>query len=167
MGDVQWKFGYNTQWHTLLVCCCSYRVQRKVVSLSVYKDGDWLQLSAWRYRYDSINTLVMCFATTAFPIPVGDHEVLTSLRYPVHSSQYYKQRSVWKFVPMWTVRKLWTLTLLLIVNLFVFKVYYWLLCGIGYIMQIQWTIEQTFSDYVPVHHWPSALCTDQLRLLCN
>ena len=80
---------------TLVVCCSSYRIQRKVVSLCVYKDGDWLQLSTMHDRYDSINTLVMYCATTAIPIPVGDHVVfiLTHLRHPVHSSQYYKQRS--------------------------------------------------------------------------
>ena len=78
-----------------------YRVQRDVVSLCVYKDGDWLQLDILDERYDSINTLVMHCATAAIPIPVGDHVVLTHLQYPVHSSQYYKQRSshtVWKFV---------------------------------------------------------------------
>ena len=64
-----------------------------VVSLCVYKDGDWLQLGTVPERYDSTNTLVMFRATIAIPIPVGDHVVLTQLRYPVHSSQYYKRRS--------------------------------------------------------------------------
>ena len=64
-----------------------------MVSLCVYKDGDWLQLDTFTERYDSINTLVMFYATTAIPIQVGDHVVLTQLQYPVHSSQYYKQRS--------------------------------------------------------------------------
>ena len=65
-----------------------------MVSLCVYKDGDWLQLSdASAETYDSINTLVMHCATNAIPITVGDHVVLLYLRYPVHSSQYYKQRS--------------------------------------------------------------------------
>ena len=64
-----------------------------MVSLCVYKDGDCLQLDTFTERYDSINTLVMYGATGAFPVPVGDHVVLTQLRYPVHSSQYYKQRS--------------------------------------------------------------------------
>ena len=64
-----------------------------MVSLCVYKDGDWLQLETLPDRYDSINTLVMSYATTTTPIEVGDHVVLTLLRYPVHSSQYYKQRS--------------------------------------------------------------------------
>ena len=65
-----------------------------VVSLFVYKDGDWLQLgTAGSDRFDSINTLVMHRAIGTTPIPVGDHEVLTALQYPVHSSQYYKQRS--------------------------------------------------------------------------
>ena len=61
-----------------------------MVSLYVYKDGDWLQLDTFIERYDSINTLVMHRATSATPIPVGDHVVLTHLQYPVHSSQYYK-----------------------------------------------------------------------------
>ena len=64
-----------------------------MVSGCVYKDGDWLQLGTVPDRYDSINTLVMYGATTAHPIPVGDHVVLTNLQYPVHSSQYYKQSS--------------------------------------------------------------------------
>ena len=65
-----------------------------MVSLCVYKGGDWLQLDTLTERYDSINTLVMHSAITAINImTVGDHEVLTQLRYPVHSSQYYKQRS--------------------------------------------------------------------------
>ena len=64
-----------------------------MVSLCVYKDGDWLQLDTLSERYDSINTLVMQSATAAIPIPVGDHVVLTYLQYPAHSSQYYKQRS--------------------------------------------------------------------------
>ena len=64
-----------------------------MVSLCVYEDGDWLQLDTFTDRYDSINTLVMQSATTATPITVGDHEVLTYLQYPVHSSQYFKQRS--------------------------------------------------------------------------
>ena len=79
------------------VCVCvvyTCRVQREVVSLYVYKEeGDWLQLSRLYRRYDSINTLVMRCATATCSIPVGDHEVLTYLRYPVHSSQYYKQQS--------------------------------------------------------------------------
>ena len=64
-----------------------------MVSLCVYKDGDWLQLDTIYEKFDSINTLVMCYATTAIPISVGDHVVLMYLRYPVHSSQYYKQRA--------------------------------------------------------------------------
>ena len=64
-----------------------------MVSLCVYKDGDWLQLHIYTERFESINTLVMLHATGAIPIPVGDHAVLTYLRYPVHSSQYYQQRS--------------------------------------------------------------------------
>ena len=61
--------------------------------MCVYKEWDWLHLDILPNRYDSINTLVMYCATAAIPISVGDHEVLTILRYPVHSSQYYKQRS--------------------------------------------------------------------------
>ena len=84
----------HTVTHTPCVVLHTYRVQRDVVSLYVYKDGDWLQLGAVSSnRYVSINTLVMCYATAAIPIPVGDHVVLIHLRYPVHSSQYYKQRS--------------------------------------------------------------------------
>ena len=79
--------------HSLFVVPNSYRVQQNVVSLCVYKDGDWLQLGRLRSRYDSINTLVMCFSTAAIPMLVGDHVVLIHLRYPVHSSQYYKQQS--------------------------------------------------------------------------
>ena len=63
-----------------------------MVSLCVYKDGDWLQLGTLRDRYDSINTLVMYCAITGSYIPVGDHVVSVYFRYPVHSSQYYKQR---------------------------------------------------------------------------
>ena len=63
-----------------------------MVSLCVYKDGDWLQLHIYTGRYDSINTLVMRLATGGIQLPVGDHLIFTQLRYPVHSSQYYKQR---------------------------------------------------------------------------
>ena len=76
----------------VFMCVCwlyTYRVQREVVSLCVYKEGDWLQLDRSYRRHDSINTLVMYYVTAAYPIPVGDHELLTNLRYPVHSSQYY------------------------------------------------------------------------------
>ena len=48
-----------------------------MVSLCVYKDCDWLQLDTSIERYDSLNTLVMFYATAAYPIPVGDHVVLT------------------------------------------------------------------------------------------
>ena len=45
-------------------------------------------------RFDSIDTLVMFFATAAsFLVPVGDHVVRTRFQYPVHLSQFYKQRS--------------------------------------------------------------------------
>ena len=95
--DMSCNFGYynvpHTVTHSLFVVLHTYRVQRKVVSLCVYKDGDWLQLDTSYYRFDSINTLVMHSAITATSIPVGDHVVLTYLRYTVHSPQYYKQRS--------------------------------------------------------------------------
>ena len=42
-----------------IVCCCSCRIEIKVVSLCVYKHGDWLQLSTHHDRYDCINTLVI------------------------------------------------------------------------------------------------------------
>ena len=75
--------------------CSSYRVQRKVVSLCVFKDSDWLQLSTGHYRYDSITTLVMHRAVIGMSIhlPAGDHVVLTYFRYPVNSSQYYTHQS--------------------------------------------------------------------------
>ena len=58
-----------------IVCCCSCRIQRKVVSLCVYKHGDWLQLSTYHDRYDCINTLVIhCATAYCFPVPVGDHK---------------------------------------------------------------------------------------------
>ena len=98
---VQWY--HATVTHTpCIVCCCSYRIQRKVVSLCVYKHGDWLQLSTYHDRYDCINTLVIhCATAYCFPVPVGDHNILTHLWYPVHSSQFCKQRSshsVWNCV---------------------------------------------------------------------
>ena len=87
--------------NSYIVCVVyTYRIRKKVVSLCVYKHGDWLQLHTGYYRYDSINTLVIFHATGAIPIQVGNHDVLTHLRYPVHSSQYYKQRSS---------QELWTL----------------------------------------------------------
>ena len=64
-----------------------------MVSLHVYKEGDWLQLGTYIERFDSLNTLVMSYATAAIHIPIGDYVVLTHLRYPVHSSQYHKQKS--------------------------------------------------------------------------
>ena len=73
------------------VCCLLfYRVQRKVVSLCVYREGVWLRLEGVRNRYDSINTLVMQCATATTPIPIDDHEVVARFQYPVRSSQYYK-----------------------------------------------------------------------------
>ena len=86
-----------------IVCCCSCRIQRKVVSLCVYKHGDWLQLSTYHDRYDCINTLVIhCATCTAycFPVPV-DH---THLWYPVHLSQFY---SVWNCVLLLQKTLLW------------------------------------------------------------
>ena len=73
------------------VCCLLFfRVQRKVVSLCVYREGDWLRLEGVRSRYDSINTLVIRNVTLAVPISIGDHIVRANFRYPVHSSKYYK-----------------------------------------------------------------------------
>ena len=73
------------------VCCLLFfRVQRKVVCLCVYREGDWLQLERWRERYDSINTLVMCYLTATVPVSIGDHKVRAKFRYPVYSSKYYK-----------------------------------------------------------------------------
>ena len=63
-----------------------------MVSLGVFKDGDWLQLEMYNERFDSINTFVMYYAVSAIHMPVGDHVVLTYLQYPVHSLQYYTQR---------------------------------------------------------------------------
>ena len=73
-----------------MCCLLFFRVQRKVISLSVYREGDWLRLEGLRDRYDSINTLVMRYVTAAVPIPIGDHKVQAFFRYPVHSSKYYK-----------------------------------------------------------------------------
>ena len=67
-----------------------FRVQRKVFSLCVYRDGDWLHFERELDRYDSINTLVMHRLTLTFPIPIGDHEVVVRFQYPVHSSKYYE-----------------------------------------------------------------------------
>ena len=61
-----------------------------MISLDVYRDGDWLRLEGEEERCDSINTLVMSHVTETFPILIGDHEVLACFRYPVHSSKYYK-----------------------------------------------------------------------------
>ena len=73
------------------VCCLLFfRVQRKVVSLCVYSEGDWLELEGVRNTYDSINTLVMLSVIRTVPISIGDHEVRACFRYPVHSSKYYK-----------------------------------------------------------------------------
>ena len=68
-----------------------FRLQRKVVSLCVYREGDWLKIEGLRNRYDSIITLVMQCATTATPIPIGDHTVQARFLYPVYSSKYYKK----------------------------------------------------------------------------
>ena len=73
-----------------MCCLLFFRVQRKVISLCVYREGDWLRLEGVRNRYDSINTLVMYNVIAAVPIPIGDHEVQAFFRYPVHSSKYYK-----------------------------------------------------------------------------
>ena len=74
------------------VCCLLFfRVQRKVVSLCVYREGDWLRLEGVRARYDSINTLVMRSVIAAVPISIGDHTVRAHFRYPVYSSKYHKK----------------------------------------------------------------------------
>ena len=71
------------------VCCLFFRVQRKVVSLCVYREGDWLLLERLRARYDSINTLVMHCAASFVPILIGDHNIRACFLYPVYSSRYY------------------------------------------------------------------------------
>ena len=71
-------------------CLLFFRVQRKVVSLCVYRNVDWLHFEGERERYDSINTLVMDHLTGVVPIPIDDQIVLVHFRYPVHSSNYYK-----------------------------------------------------------------------------
>ena len=68
-----------------------FRVQRKMFSLCVFREGDWLRLEGVRDRYDSVNTLVMHYITTAVPISIGDHEVGACFRYPVYSSKYHKK----------------------------------------------------------------------------
>ena len=74
------------------VCCLMFfRIQRKLVSLCVYKEGDWLALEGVRDRCDSINTLVMRLAIASVPIPIGDHIVEACFRYPVYSSKYHKK----------------------------------------------------------------------------
>ena len=74
------------------VCCLLFfRVQRKVVSLCVYREGDWLRLEGARSRFDSINTLVMRCVIGAVPVSIGDHNIVRAyFRYPVYSSKYYK-----------------------------------------------------------------------------
>ena len=73
------------------VCCLLFfRVQSKVASLCVYREGDWLRLEGESERYDSINTLVMRGINAVAFIQIGDHEVLAHFRYPVYSSKYYK-----------------------------------------------------------------------------
>ena len=73
------------------VCCLLFfRLQRKVVSLCVYREGDWLELEGVRNTYDSINTLVMHSVIRTVYISIGDHKVQACFRYPVHSSKYYK-----------------------------------------------------------------------------
>ena len=74
------------------VCCLLFfRVQRKVFSLCVYREGDWLRLEGVRERFDSINTLVMHCINAAVPLSIGDHVVRARFRYPVYSSKYYKK----------------------------------------------------------------------------
>ena len=71
-------------------CLLFFRVQRKVVSLCVYRDGEWLHHERDRDRHDSINTIVMRYVSTRVSIPISDHKVLVKFRYPVHSSLNYK-----------------------------------------------------------------------------
>ena len=74
------------------VCCLLFfRVQQRVVSLCVYREGDWLLFEGKRNRYNCINTLVMRCFIAAIPIPIGDHTVQACFRYPVYSSKYYKK----------------------------------------------------------------------------
>ena len=75
------------------VCCLLFfRVQRQVVSLCVYREGDWLRLEGVRERYDSINTLVMRSLVAATPISIGDHTVRACFQYPaVYTSKYHKK----------------------------------------------------------------------------
>ena len=61
-----------------------------MVSLCVYRDGDWLRYERHRERYDSINTIVIDRATRMAPILSDDHEVLVCFLYPVHSSMNNK-----------------------------------------------------------------------------
>ena len=68
-------------------CLLFFRVQRKVVSECVYRDGDWLHFERTRERFDSINTIVIHYLTTSLSITIDDHEVLVNFQYPVHSSK--------------------------------------------------------------------------------
>ena len=61
-----------------------------MVSLCVYRDGDWLHFERESERYDSINTLVIDRVSRSVDIPIGDHVVRVYFQYPVHSSKYYK-----------------------------------------------------------------------------
>ena len=73
-----------------MCCLLFFRVQRKVVSLCVYREGDWLELEGVRARYDSINTLVMRSVVATVPVSIGVHKVRAFFQYPVYSSKYYK-----------------------------------------------------------------------------
>ena len=75
-----------------------FRVQRKVVSVCVYRDGDWLHFDRERERYDSINTLVMDRLCAVVPITIGDHEVLVHFLYPVQSSKYNSNVLLFPFI---------------------------------------------------------------------
>ena len=66
-------------------CLLFFRVQRKVFSLCVYRDGDWLRIERSRERYDSINTIVMHRLSATVPITINDQIVLVLFQYPVHS----------------------------------------------------------------------------------
>ena len=80
---------YEIVMHNCLMFTFFSRIQKKVVSLQVYKEGDWLRLETLRERYDSIKTLVMYRASSAISIPMSGYQALAYLRYPVNSSYKY------------------------------------------------------------------------------
>ena len=52
-----------------------------MISLDVYRDGDWLGLEGMNERFDSINTLVMHSVIASVAILIGDHTVQVYFRY--------------------------------------------------------------------------------------